>query len=59
MTKKIKDLTLNDMPKCWDKLYHINPAFMCMFTDDEERFNYAKSTLPEDVGNMEIEVDND
>lgn len=59
MTKKIKDLTLADMPKCWDKLYSINPAFMCLFTDDEKRFNYAKITLPENVGNMEIEVDND
>lgn len=56
MTKKIKDLTLADMPKCWDKLYEINPALMCLFTEDEKRFNFAKSTLPEDVANMDIEV---
>ncbi len=57
MKKKIKDLTLEDMPQCWNILYNINSALVVLFTEDEKRFNYAKSTLPEDIANTEIEVE--
>lgn len=56
MKKKIKDLTLKDMPKCWDKLFMLNPAFMCLFTSDEKRFDYAKNSIPKDIGETEIEL---
>ena len=56
MKKKIKDLSLKDMPKCWTDLFDINPVLMCLFTTDENKFEYMKSTLPDDIANMEVEV---
>lgn len=57
MKKKIKDLTIKDIPKCWGKLFDINNAFMILFTEDEEKFNRAKSTLSEDMLNIEVGVE--
>ena len=56
MKKKIRDLTLNDTPKCWDKLFKINEALMILFmAKSEEQFNYAKSTIPNDILDIEVE----
>lgn len=56
MRKKIRDLTLDDMPKCWNKLFEINEALMCMFmAKTEEEFNYIKSSVPDDILDIEIE----
>lgn len=57
MKKRIKDITLSDMPKCWDKLYEISPAFAIIFTNDKDEFDYAKSTIPNDFLDMEIELE--
>lgn len=59
MKKKIKDLTLKDMPKCWSKLFELNPAFMVLFTNDKKRFEYAKQTIPTEFLEQEIEVEED
>ena len=59
MKKKIRDLTVKDMPKCWSTLFNISPAFMCLFTEDEERFNIAKSSIPKEMLDREIEVEED
>ena len=56
MKKKIRDLTLEDMPKCWHILFDINNALMCMFTSKtEEQFNFVKSSVPDDILDIEIE----
>lgn len=56
MKKKIRDLTLNDMPKCWNKLFKINEALMILFlSKTDEQFNYAKSTIPDDILDIEVE----
>ena len=57
MKKKIGDLTIKDMPKCWKTLFNISLAFMCLFTEDEENFNIAKSSIPKEILNKEIEVE--
>ncbi len=57
MKKKIRDLTLKDMPKCWNTLFNISPAFMCLFIEDEERFNRVKSSIPKEILDQEIEVE--
>lgn len=57
MKKKIKDLTVKDIPNCWSKLFSMNPAFMCLFTEDEKAFNNAKATIPNDLLEKEVEVD--
>jgi hypothetical protein len=59
MKKKIKDLTVKDMPKCWNTLFNISPAFMCLFTEDEERFNIAKNSIPKDILEKEIEIEDE
>lgn len=59
MKKKIKDLTVKDMPKCWSKLFELNPAFMVLFTEDEELFEKAKQTIPPEILEQEIEVEDD
>lgn len=56
MKKKIKDLTLDDMQKVWDVLFEMNPAFMCLFTMDKDRFEKAKSTIPNDILEQEVEI---
>lgn len=56
MKKKIRDLTLNDMPKCWNKLFEINEALMILFmAKTEEQFNYSKSTIPDSILDIEVE----
>ena len=56
MKKKIRDLTLNDMPKCWNKLFAINEALMILFmAKTDKQFNYAKSTIPNDILDIEVE----
>ena len=56
MKKKIRDLTFADMPKCWDKLFKINNALMCMFiAKTEEHFEFAKKSVPDDILDIEIE----
>ena len=57
MKKKIRDLTLDDMPKVWSTLFKMNPAFMCLFTMDKDRFEKAKSSIPNDILEQEVEVD--
>lgn len=57
MKKKIKDLTLEDMPKVWDRLFSINPAFMCLFTMDKDKFEKAKSSIPNEYLEKEVEID--
>jgi len=57
MTKKIRDLKVTDMPKCWNTLFKISPAFMCLFTEDEERFNIAKNSIPKEILDQEIEIE--
>lgn len=57
MKKRIRDITLADMPKCWVKLFRINEAFMILFTNDKEKFDYAKSTIPDEFLDIEIELE--
>lgn len=56
MKKKIKDLTLDDMPAVWNILFEMNPAFMCLFTMDKDMFEKAKSTIPNDILEQEVEI---
>ncbi len=56
MKKKIKDLTLDDMPHVWSVLFEMNPAFMCLFTMDKDRFEKAKRTIPNHILEQEVEV---
>ena len=57
MKKKIRDLTLNDVKKCWNKLFTINEALMCLFmAKTDEEFNYAKNTIPNYVLDIEVEI---
>ena len=56
MKKKIIDLTLNDAKKCWNKLFTINEALMILFmAKTDKQFNYAKSTIPKDILDIEVE----
>lgn len=59
MKKKIRNLTTKDMPKCWDKIFKMNKALMILFTEDEDKFNRAKNTIPEEILDQEIEVEED
>lgn len=57
MKKKIRDITIEDMPKCWAKLFLINAGFMVLFTFDKDKFDYAKSTIPDEFLDMEIDLE--
>lgn len=57
MKKKIKDLNVEDIPKCWSQLFSLNDGLVVLFVKNLERFDEAKKTLPNDLLEEEVEVD--
>ena len=62
MKKKIKDLTLKDMPKCWAKLDEIDDIMsLCLIMaaakNDQEIFDKAKTSIPNELLESEVEID--
>ena len=56
MKKKIKDLNVEDVPKCWSELFVINHSLMVLFTENKELFENAKTTIPNNLLELEVEV---
>lgn len=57
MKKKIKELTNEDIPKCWDKLFSLKEGLVVLFAKDLENFDSAKSTLPDSLLEEEVDVE--
>ena len=64
MIKKIKDLTVEDIKECFGNLFSIDEACCVLFMkaamiNNDELLETFKRTVPEEILNKEIEIDND
>lgn len=56
MKIKIRDIKFQDIKKYWNQLFNINESLLILITTDKEKFNYAKSTIPDNILDIELEI---
>ena len=59
--KKIRDLTMEDIPQCWGKLFKIDNAMgMCLIrgaaSKSQEVFDKLKNSIPDVLLDREVEL---